>query len=301
MKLLVVNNLASGYGDGAIYDFLRVVTEDGDEVCMRYTDGTTDLAEFMHDAESFDAVIASGGDGTVATVAYLASPSGTPVLPFPAGTANLLALNLKAPNETHALAKMLKAGNTLDFDLGEIEVDGKLHGFGIMAGAGYDATIMKGAAPTKKLLGQLAYFQAALTNPMPQKSHLTLTLDGETVESDGLGILIINFSKIQFDVPITHENQPRDGVLDVVVLKADNAFELIPALIAGVMDRGGDFPNRTDSLELHRAKEIHVVADPPLQVQYDGEALPLTTPFTARVLPGAAKFIVSEECLEAFE
>lgn len=301
MKLLVVNNLASGYGDGAIYDFLRAATADGDEVCLRYTDGSTNLDKLVQDAQAFDAVIASGGDGTVATVAYLTANTGVPVLPFPAGTANLLALNLLAPSETHALAKLLENGQTLDFDLGEIEVDGNRYGFGIMAGAGYDATIMKGAAPAKKLLGQLAYFQAAIANPMPQKSHFTLTLDGETVESDGLGILIINFSKIQFDVPITHENQPRDGVLDVAILKADNAFELLPALIAGVMDRGGDYPNRTDSLELHRAKEITVVADPPLQVQYDGEALPLTTPFTARVLPGAAKFIVSDECIKQFQ
>ena len=67
-------------------------------------------------------------------------------MPFPAGTANLLALNLAAPNEPHALAKMLRAGITLDFDMAEIEFradDGESakKGFGIMAGAGYDAMI----------------------------------------------------------------------------------------------------------------------------------------------------------------
>ena len=49
MKLLVINNLASGYGEGAIYDFMRSFAADGD-------------------AKDFDAVIAAGGDGTVATV-----------------------------------------------------------------------------------------------------------------------------------------------------------------------------------------------------------------------------------------
>ena len=65
----------------------------------------------------------------------------------------------------------------------------------------------------------------------------------------------MNFSKIQFDITVTHENEPRDGVFDVVVLKAQNAFELIPALLAGLLDRGGDFPERTGSLEIHRARE----------------------------------------------
>lgn len=56
------------------------------------------------------------------------------------------------PNEPHALAKLAREGRTLDFDIGEIEVEGEKFGFLIMAGAGYDALIMEGAAPAKKAL-----------------------------------------------------------------------------------------------------------------------------------------------------
>ena len=256
MKLLVINNLASGFGEGSVYDFIRSFARDGDEVCVRSTDGTTDVRDLLGDAEAFDAVVASGGDGTVATVSYRLANTGVPILPFPAGTANLLAANLASPMEPHALAKLVREERTLDFDLGEIEVDGQRFGFGIMAGAGYDAAIMHGAAPAKRLLGPMAYFSAALANPLPQTSKFKLDLDGEHVESEGLGILLVNFSKIQFDITVTHENEPRDGVFDVVVLKAQNAFELIPALLAGLLDRGGDFPERTGSLEIHRAREV---------------------------------------------
>lgn len=58
MKLLIVNNLASGFRDGAIYDFMRAFAADGDEICVRCTDGDTDLADFLRDAENFDAVVA---------------------------------------------------------------------------------------------------------------------------------------------------------------------------------------------------------------------------------------------------
>ena len=34
MKLLVINNLASGYGEGAIYDFMRSFAADGDDICL---------------------------------------------------------------------------------------------------------------------------------------------------------------------------------------------------------------------------------------------------------------------------
>lgn len=300
VKLLVINNLASGFGEGAVYDFIRAFVEDGDEICIRSTDGTTDLRAFLDDAADFDSVVVSGGDGTVATVSYLLRDTGIPILPFPAGTANLLALNLASPLEPHALAKLVRDGHILDFDLGEIEVAGQRFGFGIMAGAGYDATIMAGAKSSKKLLGPMAYLSAAIANALPQTSHFTLALDGRTIESDGLGILLANFSKIQFDISVTHDNEPRDGAFDVVILKAQNAFELIPALIAGLLDRGGDFPDRTESLEIHRARTVHVVADPPMEVQFDGETTGLTTPFSSRILKKAARFYISEEGFELF-
>ena len=75
---------------------------------------------------------------------------------------------------------------------------------------------------------------------------------------------------------------------------------LFAAVLAGLLDRGGDFPDRTDSLEIHQARQVRVDADPPMEVQYDGEATRLMTPFSARILPGAARFVVSEECLELF-
>ena len=284
MKLLVINNLSSGFGEGAVYDFVRSFMQDGDEACLRSTDGTTGVSTLLDDAASFDAVIASGGDGTVATVSYMLADSGIPVLPFPAGTANLLALNLASPMEPHALAKMVREGRTL----------------GIMAGAGYDAAIMHGAEAGKRLFGPMAYLSAAIANPMPQKSHFILDLDGERLESDGLGILLVNFSKIQFDITVTHDNEPRDGEFNVVVLKAKTAFELIPAVLAGLLDRGGDFPDRTGALEIHRARTVRVEADPPMEVQYDGEATRLMTPFSARILPRAARFFVSEEGYDLF-
>ena len=301
MKLLIVNNLVSGYGEGAIYDYIRAFAADGDEVVIRSTDGSTDLRRFLADAEEFDAVIASGGDGTVAAVTYLLADTGIPILPLPTGTANLLAMNLASPAEPHALAKLTREGEIMDFDLGEIELaSGERFGFSIMAGAGYDALIMQGAKPAKRLLGPMAYFTSALTNPLPQFSRFTIDIDGEVIESEGVGVLIVNFSKIQFDLPVVHQNLPRDGVFDVAVLHTRDAFGLIPALLASMLDRSGDFPDRTDALELHRGRTISVSADPPLPVQYDGEVTALTTPFTVRMMPEAARFIVSEECVKLY-
>ena len=294
MKLLVVNNLSSGYQDGAIYDYLRQVVADGDEVCMRCTDGTTEVSSLVSDAQRFDVVVAAGGDGTIAAISYALAGTRIPILPFPAGTGNLLTTNLKSPLEPHALANMTQEMHTLDFDLGEIESQGRRFGFGIMAGAGYDATIMHDAKPAKKTLGPIAYFQAAIANVTPQVSRIRLVIDGREVISEGLGVLLVNFSRIQFDIPIAHGSDARDGEFEVVILKAANAFGLIPAVVAATLDRDGVHPDRTDSLEIRHGREIEAYADPPFQIQYDGELPGLTTPFRARVLDGAARFVVSD-------
>ena len=300
MKLLVVINTSAGLGDGAIYDFMRMTLKDGDEACVRYTDGTTEPSELVADAVDFDAVVISGGDGTAATIAFTLANTGVPILPFPAGTANLLANNLISPYEPRALSAMVQNGQTLDFDLGEISAQGKTYGFSIMAGAGYDAAIMHDAVPSKKRLGAAAYFQAAFANIKPQLSDITLIVDGRTIKTQGLGVILVNFSRIQFEIPITHEASARDGMFDIVILKAKNAFGLIPALFAATLDRDGGMPSRTDSLEILHGHTVEVIADPPLPIQYDGEPINATTPFKARILQGAARFLISDEAMKLF-
>lgn len=301
MKLLIVNNLTSGYGEGSVYDFVRAFGRDGDEVVIRSTDGTTEVVELLHDARDFDAVVAAGGDGTIAAAAHHLAHTGIPLLAFPAGTANLLASNLYLPNEPHALAKIVRDPALLDFDMGEIILsDGTRRGFSIMAGAGYDADIMAGAAGSKKLLGAMAYFTSAFAHANPTFASIHLTIDGEKIESEGVGVLIMNFSKLQFDLTIVHENSPRDGSFDVVVLHTKDAFGLIPALISSFLDRGGDFPDRGEAFEIYRGTNITVETDPPLPVQFDGEVCGCTTPFTAIMQPKAVRFVVTEECRERF-
>lgn len=251
---------------------MRAFAADGDEICVRCTDGNTDLADFLRDAENFDAVVAAGGDGTVASVAYLLAETGIPLLPFPAGTANLLAMNLASPAEPHALAHLMREQRLMDFDIGEIELsNGERFGFSMIAGAGYDAAIMEGAEPSKRLLGPMAYFTAAFANFAPQFSRITLTIDGKTVETQGVGVLAINFSKLQFDISLVHENCRATACSTFVVLNTHDAVGLIPAILSCMLDRAGEFPSRPDAMEVFRCRECTVVADPPLAVQYDGE------------------------------
>jgi diacylglycerol kinase (ATP) len=301
MKVLVIHNLRSGLRNGAVYDFVRSYAAEGDSVTIRTLGPDTQLSELMSDAAEYDFVIASGGDGTVASVAYELRNTGIPLLPFPAGTANLLALNLFEPNESHALCKVVDEAKTLDFDMGEIEdANGKKLGFSVMAGCGYDELIMRNATGRKHLLGDMAYFEAAVANPTPQVSDFTITIDGETIQESGIGVVLANFSKMQFDLMVSDENLPRDGYLDVVVLKTENAVQLLPTVMAKVFDHTGALAKKVGGLKIYRGKEIQIDADPAMLVEYDGEPSEVSTPITARCLPRATRFIVTEECYKHF-
>ena len=166
--------------------------------------------------------------------------------------------------------------------------------------AGYRTLIQDYGLTQEEAARRVRKSRPAVANAMPQQSKFTLTLDGRQVQSEGLGVLLVNFSKIQFDIAVTHDNKPRDGEFDVVVLKAKTAFDLIPAAIAGLLDRDGEFPDRTDALEIFRAKEVTIEADPTMEVQYDGEATGLSTPFSARIMPRATRLFISDEGYSQF-
>ena len=301
MRLLVVNNLDSGLADRSVFSFMKHASSFAEEIVVRSCTNEYDARSFLWDADTFDAVICAGGDGTFANVSHIMANTKIPILPYPAGTANLMSLNLNLPNDNPALANLVYQNKTLDFDLGEITLndDSKI-GFAIMAGAGYDATIMQEAIPGKKILGPLSYATAAVTNFAPQHAKITLDLDGKIIETSGVGVLLINFSRIQFDLSIVHENNPRDGYFDVVVFNTSDAIGLIPALGAAILDRSGDFPTRTQAFQVFKAKKVKVSSDPALQVQFDGEPANSTTPFSANILPGSARIIVGEEAMRAF-
>lgn len=302
MRFLIAYNKAAGTPRDALFSFERALAQDGDECVLRVSDGTTRVERLLDDASEFDAVIVAGGDGTASSCLYRLRGTGVPVLHFPSGTSNLLTTNLGNPTAPAALARVVREGVTLDFDLGELALeDGtgtaapRLVGFDMMAGAGFDATIMEQAAPLKKTLGSAAYLACAVANPSPKVSTFSLELDGRQVVTRGICVLLVNFGKISESVAITPDNDPRDGLFDVVVLKARQTVMLLPAVIAAFLGHEGDFLEHSDVAEVYKAREVHVRADPPLTIQYDGEPCGITTPFSAHVLPGAARLLVDRE------
>jgi diacylglycerol kinase family enzyme len=300
VNILMVSNLRSGFGDPGLYDFVRELGAHRAEVTLRFMTEGADLAHLLRDAAEYARVVAAGGDGTVSAVAYELRDTGIPVLAYPAGTANLLSRNLRLPTDPVELALATIAGRTVSIDLGELVLPahGGLGphrvGFAIAAGVGYDATVMETAQSLKATLGEGAYIVGALQNLAPTVARFHIELDGRDIETEGIAVLVANLARIQFDLEVAHGSDAQDGLLEVVVLKTRTPAGLLPTVWAALLDRLQDHPQRP-GLEIHTASSVRVTADPALPVEYDGEVVTSTTPISARVLPRAATFLVSEE------
>ena len=290
---LIVVNPKSGHGDSGIDAFIGYLRDAGVRVEVRETTADSTPEEDVKGLEGFDALIGAGGDGTVSSLAYAARSYQKAYLPYPAGTANLIAQNLDLPTDPRALADLFLSGRTETLDMAELEVNNKVHGFAMLAGMGLDAAMIRDSEENKGRLGAVAYVASALKQLHPQHAHFKLTLDGREVEVEGMGVMVANFGMANYRVPITGDVSPADGKLTVIVLKGTSIANLIPTLFGslraklhlGSADLG-------DSLETFEATEVSVQASQALPAEYDGETIEGDVMFLkARVLPGAVQYV----------
>ena len=299
MRCLIIHNPASGPRSDEIFDFARALSEAGDEVCLRFIGDGMEPHQAAEDVSTFDRVVVSGGDGTVSNVLDHIRDSHVSTLVFPSGTANLFFNNIGNAPEPAALAKACREGRTKTADMGELfwkAEDGSVqrHGFIIIAGTGFDADIMHKAEPAKGDMGEIAYFLSALANPAPTVAHFTIEHDGKVDELDGIGCMVGNTSLIQNDINLFPDCRMDDGFIDIAVIQPAKTVELLPTLLAGVLDPTGKGLGRPQ-FTLFQAKEARVTCTPSLGMEFDGELIHNNTgEFGARVLPACLDLIVDD-------
>lgn len=297
MRTLIIHNPKSGFGSDAVFQFERALLHAGDECVMRLLRDGFSPEEATAGADAFDVVVVSGGDGTVTALLHALRGARTPVCVFPSGTANLLCANIGNAPEPSALARACRVGKTAAVDLGEISWEDEggarhVRGFGLMSGTGFDAQLMQAALPNKAVMGQAAYFAAALANPRPTVEHFSITVDGRTFERDGITCLVANNAMIQGDIQIVPDCRMNDGLLDVIMVETSDAAQLLAPLAFGLVDRSGKAIGRPH-LESFQGRQIRVEASRPVPLEVDGEVVGGSTrAYEARVLPGCVRVVV---------
>lgn len=297
VRCLIIHNARSGFGSSAVFEFERALIRGGDECTLRVLAQDETAEHAARDAKDYDLVVLSGGDGTTTSLLYALRNRDVLACVFPSGTANLFCINVGNAPEPAAMARACRIGRSAVTDLGEVTyqtTDGKSHtrGFSIMMGTGFDAQIMQDAVAGKQVLGEAAYFGAALSNAFPDVHHFKITVDGKTYERDGISCLVANNATIQGDIHIVPDARMDDGMLDVIVLEQQNAVGLLKPIIAALSEREGTYLGRPQ-IDTFRGRHVRVEPTEPVPLEYDGETDgELVTSYEARVLPRANRVVV---------
>jgi diacylglycerol kinase (ATP) len=144
----------------------------------------------------------------------------------------------------------------------------------------------------KRRWGMAAYVATTLRLMSELRSTLhSITIDGVEYEANAAMVLVANCGEvIPPFVKLGPGITPDDGLLDVVVVRADT----FPQSLRAVWDLLRLTPGATgpDAYVGHvRGREVKVETDRAQPVQLDGEPGG-TTPFTATVVPGAIRIMV---------
>jgi diacylglycerol kinase family enzyme len=118
-----------------------------------------------------------------------------------------------------------------------------------------------------------------------------ITIDGVEYEANAAMVLVANCGEvIPPFVKLGPGITPDDGLLDVVVVRANNFSQSVRAVWDLLRVAPGTLGD-AGSVGYARGREIKVETDPVQPVQLDGEPGGMT-PFTASVVPGAIRVLV---------
>jgi len=235
-------------------------------------------------AEGCDVVIAAGGDGTLNEVVngLVGTRAALGILPL--GTVNVLARELRIPLATAKAVRAIAEGTVKNIDLGC--ANGRY--FALMAGFGFDAEVVANVVqPLKDMIGPSAYVLKGLeTLARYRATDVTLEMPEETYSTKAFLVIVANVSTYTYNLKITPQASPDDGLLDICVFERPLADRI------GFMRQVAEvFINRHlyhKAVRCFRTSRVTVRSRPDVLVQLDGDAFggtPVDVLIAPRILP----------------
>lgn len=267
MRLVIIANPVSGRGRAyrLIREYIRCWPHPDWDVELLTTSGgghAGALSEtLLHDPP--DLLGVCGGDGTLNEVACRIPNPPFPVAILPAGTANVVARELRLPlNPVRALQIALER-QIRRVDLGDIAAGSRR--FVFVAGIGFDAYVAATVRPAlKKRLGMAAYAAAVAaclkTYPFPQFGVVA-----DDREYRAVSCLACNARSYGGGLLFCPDADMSDGLLDILVLENAGrlrlAWFLLRAWLGAAAEAGWIHRLRTPRLQIEGPRDVLIQAD----------------------------------------
>ena len=212
-------------------------------------------------------IVCVGGDGTVMEVAQGMVSSPIPMGILPTGTGNDFCKSLGISADPMEALEQLLRGKALPVDVGSMGGQVFLNA----AGIGFDAdVIMHMQKVSKRLRGLAAYVVGVMKAVVHLKMcDLQVCLNGERLEQEALMVVVANGRYFGGGMKVCPKADPRDGLLDVLVIDRVSRAKLLLLLSKFISGKHLGLP----MVKYYRCQEVSIEGKADF-MEYDGCLLP---------------------------
>jgi diacylglycerol kinase (ATP) len=235
--------------------------------------------------EGADLVFAWGGDGMVRRCLGELAGERARLAVIPAGTANLFATNIGVPRDIEEAVAIGLRGATRKFDVGRFDKER----FGVMAGVGFDAAMIRGSEDLKERIGRMAYVWSGARSLRQDAFAAEISIDGtDWFDGRATCILMGNVGELFGGIEVFPDARPDDGQLEVGVVTAEGVVQWARTL---ARTAAGD-PVRSPFVRATKARNVKVKLDRKVRYELDGGDRTMVRAFKVKVEPGALRLCV---------
>jgi diacylglycerol kinase family enzyme len=241
-----------------------------------------------------DLVVAAGGDGTVATVARVASKTSAALAILPLGTANNIAASLGLSGTIPELIVSWTNARRVSLDLGCARAGSKE--WPIVEGAGGGLvpagiarakaawTRREEGAPAAAIAAAVRAFHDALGD---LEGHpWTLVVDGRTIADTFLLVEALNIQSIGPNLVLAPDANPSDGYFDVILADESHRDQL-----RSYLEQRAEGRDARLSLPRHRAREVTIESCADLHIDDELVDTCELGPISIRIEPAAIQVL----------
>ncbi|UEG52921.1 diacylglycerol kinase family lipid kinase [Mucilaginibacter daejeonensis] len=287
--LFVINPIAGGKAKAHVPELIDKYI---DRTTIDHTIVFTEEAGHAHwlakeASNTYQSVIAVGGDGTVNEVASAVVKSNAALGILPFGSGNGLSRFLSIPMDTVEAIKNINHNKVEHIDAGQM--NGQW--FFNMAGMGFDAHISEVFARQTKR-GFITYFRSAvqeIINYRSQRYHMQI--DGSEYDREAFMLSFANSSQYGNNAHVSPRASVQDGLLDVCVIKPFPLYRF-PEMGLRMFTKTAD---KSRYVEIIKGRHIQVSRKLSGPVHLDGEPQVTGPNAEINVVPLSLKVIVGNE------
>lgn len=234
-------------------------------------------------ARGAEAILASGGDGTLSAAAEALVGTSIPFGIISRGTANAFANALGLPDTISGACQTILGGYTKTVDAAYCNGKPMV----LLAGIGFEAETVENAdREAKNRLGVLAYVLSGLRQLREMEPFdAEIETEAQVIRVTAAAITIANAAPAtsilaQGPAGVVYD----DGLLDLTIVAPTNAGGAIAASIHLLQTALSGNAAERDDIGYLRARQIKVTTHPPQKVALDGELIG-TTPIEVKCVP----------------